>query len=345
MSRTDPPPQRVLRAFGFESATVAPIEIGLINRTYRVDARSGRYALQRVNPMFPAEVNDDIDAITRALTASGVPTPTLLEPASGGPCHVGEDGVWRALTWIDGVVHERLSEPEQAREAGAVLGRFHAGVSEWNGEFRSARVGVHDTARHLRHLADCVRRHRDHRAHTEIETLAGEILELARSLPILPPLPERVVHGDPKVTNVIFDQQDRGLCLVDLDTVSRMTTPLELGDALRSWCNRAGEDADEANVSEAFVRSAFAGYHQTMGPLLLTDEWKSFVAGLQIISLELASRFCADALTENYFAWNRDRYGSATEHNLVRARGQVSLSRHVAKRRKPLEAIADDVFG
>jgi hypothetical protein len=46
---------------------------------------------------------------------------------------------------------------------------------------------------------------------------------------------------------------------------------------------------------------------------------------VEVISLELAARFLADALQESYFGWNRERFSSAGEHNLVRARGQWSL--------------------
>ena len=55
------------------------------------------------------------------------------------------------------------------------------------------------------------------------------------------------MHGDPKISNLMFARDsDRGLCLIDLDTLGPMPIALELGDALRSWCNPAAEDARAA---------------------------------------------------------------------------------------------------
>ena len=44
------------------------------------------------------------------------------------------------------------------------------------------------------------------------------------------------------------------------------------------------------------------------------------------IALELAARFARDALEERYFAWDADAFAHAWQHNLQRARGQISLA-------------------
>ena len=66
------------------------------------------------------------------------------------------------------------------------------------------------------------------------------------------------------------------------------------------------------------------------GGLTLTEaERASLLDGLERICLELASRFCADALRESYFGWDAERFPSHGYHNLVRARGQLDLHRQV----------------
>ena len=55
------------------------------------------------------------------------------------------------------------------------------------------------------------------------------------------------------------------------------------------------------------------------------------------ISLELAARFCADALNERYFGWDAERFAGRGEHNLHRAHGQHSLFRAAAPSRAERE--------
>jgi len=112
---------------------------------------------------------------------------------------------------------------------------------------------------------------------------------------------------------------------------------IELGDAWRSWCNPAGEDVAEAEFSmELFAPSA--GAYLQANPVAVPIR-AMLGAGVERICLELASRFCADALRESYFGWNQDLCGSRGEHNLLRARGQLSLARSVRAQRAGMERV------
>jgi Ser/Thr protein kinase RdoA (MazF antagonist) len=149
-------------------------------------------------------------------------------------------------------------------------------------------------------------------------------------LPPLPALPPRLCHGDLKLNNVLFAGEtppasEQALCLIDLDTVGPMPLAYELGDAWRSWCNVSGEDATAASIDLEVFRASFAGYASGIGRDLTRAERQALLGGVEWISLELASRFAADALVENYFGWDARRFPGRGEHNLVRARGQFSL--------------------
>ena len=48
--------------------------------------------------------------------------------------------------------------------------------------------------------------------------------------------------------------------MVDFDTLNKMPVYLELGDALRSWCNPSGEDTADGYFSMAHCRAALNGY-------------------------------------------------------------------------------------
>ncbi|MEE2751965.1 MAG: hypothetical protein VX519_11085 [Myxococcota bacterium] len=61
------------------------------------------------------------------------------------------------------------------------------------------------------------------------------------------------------------------------------------------------------------------------------------VSGVERICLELAARFCADALNESYFGWDASIAPGRGEHNLIRAKGQLALAAEVRRQRGDLE--------
>src|SRR6185295_13125794 len=154
--------------------------------------------------------------------------------------------------------------------------------------------------------------------------------------------PRRVLHGDPKLSNLLFQraEPERARCLIDLDTLGRGYLSYELGDALRSWGNRAGEDTLQADFDVEALRAILSGYARACPPSLPSAEIYSAIDGLETVSLELASRFAADAILDSYFGWDATRFPSRRAHNLVRARGQFSLARHVRNQSSALREIA-----
>ncbi len=321
--------QTIPGRYGIHAARIEPVDSGLINRTFLVTgADNQRHILQWVNPTFTPAVNADIEAVTAHVASRGLLTPRLLRTASGELCVPAGVGHWRMLTWIDGHTVHRATSDQLAREAGRMLGGFHAAVADFTQPFQSLRPGVHDSARHFKFLRDTLAARTDHPRFATVAALGEDILRYAATLPALPPLPERVVHGDPKISNVLFERDtDRALCMVDLDTVSRMPLPLELGDALRSWCNLAGEDSRTAEFSISRFTAALAGYASGAAHLLSTLEIRALLPATRLIQVELAARFCADALNEDYFAWDPARFSSHSEHSEIRAAGQLDAAR------------------
>jgi Ser/Thr protein kinase RdoA (MazF antagonist) len=322
------PERAVLDAFELAPEPLRRATSGLINPTWYVAARSGTpLVLQRLSPIFPAVVNEDIAAVTEHLAAKRVLTPRLVPTRDGALWleHGGE--VWRVLTYIDGVSRDAVESPAQARAAGRVLAEFHRAVSDLEHTFRNARLGVHDTARHLRTLRAALEELRAHREIASVGPLAERVLALADRLPPLPPNPDRIVHGDPKISNIMFAHKgDRALCLIDLDTLSRMPVALELGDALRSWCNPRTEDAADAAFQQPLFAAAVEGYAAAVGGFLTPAEWHAIPAGTVTVSVELAARFCLDALRESYFRWDSSRYPSSSAHNQARTRAQLQVA-------------------
>jgi len=345
--KTAPDIGAILAVYGETAATVERIPAGLINRTWKITTADGRcFILQRVNAMFPVAVDVDIDAVTSHLAAKDLLTPRLVRTPAGARNVCRDNGHWRLMTFIDGETHHALTTDAGAHAAGYILGSFHSAMADYTGGFAVSAPGVHDTPRHLAHLRHTLETRADQPRFAQLQPLAEAILEAALALPQLPSLPQRVAHGDPKISNLLFAPgEPRALCLIDLDRVGPMVLPLELGDALRSWCNPNGEDTRDTDFSTAFFRAALQGYADATRSLLTGDEIDAIVPATRIIHLELAARFCADALNEDYFAWDPKLFSSHSEHSEVRAAGQFHAHRLVTDASGQLAATVREVFG
>ncbi len=327
----------VALAWGWDASQLTPVTGGLINQTYAVREGGAPIAvLQRVHPVFGGEVNHDLEAVTEHLAARGMVTPRLIRTRDGEVWRVHDGRVWRALTWIDGITVHAVPDPSWARAGGELLGKFHHAIADLRHDYRFARAGVHDTAAHLARLAEHVAAGGDREAIDLGREIAGE----AAAVPPLPHTALRHCHGDLKISNLLFAEAPlRGVCLVDLDTLGKSTMAFELGDAMRSWCNPRGEDADAVGFDLAIFAAAIRGFREVADGLLNEDERTSIVIGAETVSLELAARFAVDVFRNEYFGWDAARFPSRRAHNLVRARGQLTLSRAIRAARSEALAI------
>lgn len=336
-------PQAILARYrDLEGRPQRPHGSGLINHTFLVDGRAGPVIVQRLHRVFAGIVNEDIDAVTAHLETKGLATPRPVRADDGRLWVEDDEGrAWRALSFVTGESFDKVPSAAIAREAGKLVARFHAAVADLDYDYKHVRVGVHDTKKHLATLRRALEEHPSHRLFGEVAPLAARIFGAAERLPDLSVFPERNAHGDLKISNLLF-QDGRGVCLVDLDTLARMRWPFEMGDALRSWCNPAGEDEARVEIDVPTFRAALEGYGEVSRTLgfLSAEEAGSIVDGLAMICVELASRFLADALFETYFGFDAKRFSSRGEHNLLRARGQFALFESVSSRRAELERVA-----
>ncbi len=319
-----PPPREVLAAYAWSAEEVRAIPGGLINATFEV-IRAGRpvAVLQRLHPVFGAEVNVDIDAVTAHLAAAGLVTPRVVRTQDGALWTTHDGRVWRALTWVAGETVDRVPDARWAEAGGELVGRFHRAVASLVHTYAFTRAGVHDTAAHLARLSNEIG---TAAPNGEAVDLGRDILAAAAALPPMPTLPTRHCHGDLKISNLRFTADPpKGLCLLDLDTLGRGTIAFEIGDAMRSWCNPHGEDRGAVQFDLEVFAAAIGGFRSVADDLLTDVERASIVTGLETVCLELAARFCVDAFRDEYFGWDPARFPSRRAHNLVRARRQLEL--------------------
>ncbi len=318
---------------------------GLLHQSFHVRAGAVEYVLQRVSEVFAPEIHQNIKAVSEHLVAHGLRAARLLTTKQGElSAFLGELGRWRLMEHLGGVTFEQLASVSQARSAGELVGRFHAALADFDSPLSPMGIPYRNTSHYLSALRAALASHSSHRLHAEMERLAHRVLGAFETLGPAPAVRERVIHGDLKLSNLLFESEagagrDRAYALVDFDTLMRGALWMELGDAWRSWCNAAGEDSASPRFDLEVFAASCEGFAAGYGSPLEPAERQSLEAAPERITLELCARFVTDALEESYFGWDAERFPARGEHNAARAEGQWQLyeaARVTAARRREL---------
>jgi Ser/Thr protein kinase RdoA (MazF antagonist) len=335
--------ENILRRFPIGRVTeVRRASSGLMHGTWLVEAEGGKFVLQRLHhKLATPEILSDFKAVTEHLAARGVLAPRLVATETGEGVAEDDGRWWRLATYVEGETHDAVQSPEQAEEGARALARFHRAMQDIDHHFQSQHP-LHDTEGHLRRLREAAARPE----FAEVKAgIADEIAEADAQLSrmLLPPeLPRRVVHGDPKISNVLF-QGDRAVGLLDLDTCTRHTVLVDLGDAVRSWCRDGTEDERHHFKVDRF-EAILRGY-AAEGPPLGALERRHLGEAGRLITLELASRFLRDVLEDEYFAWDERRFPDRRTHNRARGRAMLYLANDMARWQPEIDAMVVKYFG
>jgi thiamine kinase-like enzyme len=150
-------------------------------------------------------------------------------------------------------------------------------------------------------------------------------------------IPLRITHNDTKFNNVLLDENDRALCVIDLDTVMPGYVHYDFGDAIRTAANNAAED--EADLSKVkmniFLFRAYAeGYLGETRQTLNSVEKEYLAFAPRLITYTIAVRFLTDYIDgDNYFKIHHPH------HNLQRARAQMQLVKSMEEQYSEMQGI------
>ena len=75
------------------------------------------------------------------------------------------------------------------------------------------------------------------------------------------------MHHDTKISNVLFDNNCKGVCVIDLDTLMPGFFFSDIGDIMRTYLSAAGEEEnglEKIEVREDFYRAISKGYGKAM---------------------------------------------------------------------------------
>lgn len=278
--------------------------------------------------------------------------PRVIPAKDGKDFHVDSEGnYWRVITLMASAkAYDKTTNADHAFEVGTVLGQFHRLISDIDpGRLHDTLPGFHKTPLYLqkydetvrtgpakallknsieaRRLVRFIEKHRD---------LAG-VLENALEKK---ELAVRLIHGDPKVTNIMIDDvTGKGTSIVDLDTVKPGLVHYDFGDAVRSVCNPAGEETTNLNdvvFDLDLCEAIFKGYMINGLQFLTPAEQKYLFASVRLLPFELGLRFFQDYLAENVYFRVRSE-----EQNLNRARVQFKLCESIETRARAIRSVLE----
>ena len=318
------------------------IQSGLMHSTYKVHTADATYILQRLHhKLSTQEILDDYVKVTGHLNQKGFLAPRIYPTKYGAYVFVDhEDRWWRLTSCLPGETYERVSSVELANEGAKILGQFHQGMDDFSHAFKSTHP-LHDTEGHLSGLRAALKDPAYEQYWALVADVSDEIDKLMVTVKLPDDLPQRVVHGDPKISNVMFSGTS-ALGMIDLDTCNRHTVLVDLGDAIRSWCRDGYEDEVQRFHLDRF-EGILQGYADS-GASLNADEIASLWKAGPMITLELASRFARDVLEDSYFAFDAEQYSSRRAHNMARMKSMLFLAKDMISQRESMQSIINKYF-
>ena len=258
---------------------------------------------------------------------------------------VEQDGeFWRSITYIGAATTtDVILNRDHAREVGYGLGMFHSLISDLPTEdLADTLENFHVTPAYLKRY-DSVSKSCSTRddavdsacAFIEARRQGIDVLEAALQRG---DLKQRPIHGDPKINNVMIDDASgHAVGLIDLDTVKPGLVHYDIGDCLRSCCNKAGEETDDLNtvVFDLELCEAILDGYLSVARQFLSDWDLHYLPDcIRLIPLELGLRFLTDHLEGDLY-FRTDHRG----HNLQRAAVQFRLTESVEQQLPQIKAM------
>jgi Ser/Thr protein kinase RdoA (MazF antagonist) len=339
---------------------------GNINNTFLVtlDTEGEKhFILQRINThvfrrpeLVMHNMRVSTEHIRRRLSHAPLPAgrrwevPIVQMAEDGGDHWLDPDGsFWRALSFIEGSQSfDTIKDSDHAGEVGYALGIFHTLLSDLPpGRLADTLEGFHITPRYLRRYDEVLAQH-SAAGPSEVNYCLqfvkmrsdwAHVLENARAEGRLH---LRTIHGDPKVNNIMMDTgTGQAVGIVDLDTVKPGLVHYDIGDCLRSGCNRLGEETEEweaVRFDPDLCRAILKGYLSMARGFLTGDDFGYLYDSIRLIAFELGLRFFTDHLEGDvYFKVRRP------EHNLARALVQFKLTESIESQESVIRNIIRDI--
>lgn len=331
-----------------------PFGSGHINDTFRlINSHSEHpdYLLQRINHhVFPdisgmmGNINSVISHLNKNCTESES-VPRLIATQENTYFLVDDLGnFWRIYDFKkDTRSYDIVKTPEQAYKGGLAYGNFLFQMSDFDVSRLCKPIpDFHNIISRLDQL-DRARGNAVKERSQRTSELLLNVFELADEMCRIEDLrkegkiPERVTHNDTKFNNLLFDQNDRPLCVIDLDTVMPGLVHYDFGDGVRSAANNSAEDEKDLHKVQFDIEkfAAFTqGYLQGSKRILSSIELTYLARAAAVIPYTMSVRFLTDFLAGDIYYKI-----SYEDQNYNRAVCQMELAKQIHSRELELNDI------
>ncbi|MDX9811334.1 MAG: aminoglycoside phosphotransferase family protein [Bacteroidales bacterium] len=323
-----------------------PFGNGHIHDTWAVsiaEKEGYEYIIQRLNHNVFRNIpglQENIERVTEHIRngsgktrRSGISGNSLtLIPANDGKSWIKDDNgdFWRMYLFIrNHRSYNIVDTPEKAFEGGRAIGQFQFMLSDLPGKPLNETIPwFHNIEKRLGTFFQVLGKDICKRASVAADeinfvTARTEKMTVIEKAGREGSIPLRITHNDTKFNNILFDTDDRALCLIDLDTVMQGYVHYDFGDSIRTAASSAAED--EKDLSKVRVKTdlfeGFArGYISETRDFITSEEKELLAIAPQVITYTMAVRFLTDSLDGDHYYKIRN-----PEHNLQRARAQLKL--------------------
>lgn len=255
-----------------------------------------------------------------------------------------EGEYWRLLIFIsDHRSYERVDTPQMAFEGGKAVGRFQAMLADLPGEpLHETIPWFHNIDKRLDTFHQVLALDPVNRAQS-VKNVITEIISREEQMKVILRLgeegriPLRITHNDTKFNNILFDSNDKALCLIDLDTVMPGYVHYDFGDAIRTASNRALEDESDLSkvAMNIVIYKSYAEGFLSQTRETLNDTEKEYLAFAPLLlTYTMATRFLTDFIDgDNYY---KIKYPN---HNLQRTLIQTELLKSMEKQYSEMQSV------
>lgn len=345
MEKTNEQLMAILKQFAIDEDMVSavPFGNGHINDTLKVTNSKGeiKYILQRINHHIFTNVDmlqNNIFTVTshirEKLVARGEQDVdrkvlTFIPAKDGRLYHFDGDSYWRVCLFIPRSKSFEEVTPQLSYEAGKAFGDFQTMLSDLPADALGETIpNFHNMEFRLKQFRDAVEANAAGRLE-EVKDLVAEIEKRAKDMCIQEELyregklKKRTNHCDTKVNNIMFDEEGKVLCVIDLDTVMPGFVLSDIGDFIRTGANTGAEDdenLDNVEVNLEIFEAYTRGYMETAKAFLTPQEIKLLPYGGRLLTYMQTVRFLTDYI-------NGDTYYKihSPKHNLIRTKAQFKL--------------------
>lgn len=326
-----------------EAIVVFPITDGLINSTYSVEVVEGaqrkKYILQKINILVfknPKAIQSNIVLVSSFLKSNNYPHPVLeLCVTAEGNNEINFEGdSWRMMAQIENSYTVNVVEnPKQAFQVGAFFGTFYRYFENIDTQQiqvvlpdfldTQSRIDAFQLALQSANSDRLIKPQEQIEWMVKHKDLPQKWIQLQQQKE----LPIRLIHADPKISNVLFDATThQPKAIIDWDTLMLGTILYDYGDMIRSYTNtKLEDDPNPEGVFNVAIYKALTEGFLSETRSLLTDIEKEFMSyAPQVIVYIQALRFLTDFLNgDTYYHCNYP------EQNLNRTKNQINLLQQI----------------